>query len=384
MRYHQHMRSALVVAASLACAVADSAPRRSVSWFAENMTSDGAHVLLSEHKELPSQLHFHLVEVATNKVEADLDLTGVSALPLETVDDDGGVHKLEAALDTAEIRADLQTIGPVLARFPLGATNRIAAAPDGKHVAFNVGDWLYVADDGKVVRRLSAESSYHPWFSPDGKSLLYSRLNGTIDGVEGKYELYATSVDGKRPAHELPATAGIRDGFAFSSPTSVRVVVSAEPKIHTCVIEVSLVAPYKTTKLACLPDGEQVMECVLSPAGTWLACNTTKELAELDPNTTTTANGKTTHDHKRQYRTRTLEVASGKVVIDKLDTASVSAVSDGGLLVLSGRELSTMAPNGAVRVLPTHGDVSLFAHFRSPTQLVTESEGTLGVLDVSK
>ena len=76
-----------------------------------------------------------------------------------------------------------------LAPFPFGAGGRIAASPDGKHVVFNGGDWLFTAEQGQVGGRISNEASYEPLFTPDGKSLVFRREKGKYDGVEGRYEL---------------------------------------------------------------------------------------------------------------------------------------------------------------------------------------------------
>jgi len=164
-----------------------------------------------------------------------------------------------------------------------------------------------------------------------------------------------------------------------------RVLVS-EPKLAKCVVEVELAAPYKVQRLGCLPGGERSLGCVLSPRGAWLGCQTMKELAELDPRSTTTINGKTVHDHKQRYRVRTMEAATGKIGIDLTDPqlGFPSAISDDGVLVLHDQGLATVTRDGKTHELPGTEAATLFSWFHSPTELVTESGGAIGVVRLNR
>jgi hypothetical protein len=363
-----------------------AAPHHSVQWFVQAISADGTRALLWETGDLPSKLHFRVVEIASDKTLQDIDLPALSKLPLETVNDDNSVRSVKLALDTPEIAAELRAIGPVLAGFPLGAGGRIAAAPDGKHVAFNAGDWIYTAVDGKVAGRVANESAYHPWFTPDGKTLLFYRQSGMLSGVETKYELYATSADGKAPVQRIAGTAEIHEQFALTDKGTLRAVASAPPAIPTCAIEVQLTAPYRVKKLGCLPDKEQTMSCVLSPKGAWFACETVKELPELDPNSTTEkADGTVVHNHKKRYRLRSVDAVTGKVGTDLIDPASLSAISDSGVLILLGRDKMLAYDNhGASHEITGGGHASLYTHFTGEHTLVMDIDGHPSVLDPAR
>src|SRR5512133_2765370 len=191
----------------------DLGPGTKTDWYIEAIASDKKHVLLSEQTESRG-MHFRVVAIPSNAIETDIELPALSALPRETLRDDGSQRHVKLAIDTPALADELRKIGPVLAQFPLGASSRIAAAPDGKHVAFNAGDWIYTAVDGKVITRVATQASYNPWFTPDGKALLFRRISGTVNGFEGRYELYATSVAGKEPPN--------RGRYARSRPPSPR------------------------------------------------------------------------------------------------------------------------------------------------------------------
>ncbi len=336
-------------------------------WFVQNVSADGKHALEHEMQDNGAQ-HFRVIEVDTNKVEADLELDALSALPLETMLDGGGLKPIKLDLSKPELAADLKHAAAALAPFPFGAGGRIAASPDGKHVVFNGGDWLFAGENGHVGGRLSNEASYGPLFTPDGKSLLFRREKGTYDGVEGRYELYVTSADGRLPPKELAGTAGVFETMAPSDHGTLRVMVSSEPFVKTCVLDVGLVAPFKVQKVACLPGDEKEIGCVLSPHGTWLACTTSRELKP----------------HDLAFRTRTLDLATGKVVLDLPDAGVPSAISDDGLLVLSHLAFSLVDPSGKRRELRANDRIGLYTYFRSATELITELDGRLSVIDVSK
>ena len=79
-----------------------------------------------------------------------------------------------------------------------------AAENDGVAIAFDAGDWLYIADDtGRVRRRLVEEAAYDPRFTPDGKHLFFRRITGTVD-VFAKYELFVVPSDLSAPPRALP------------------------------------------------------------------------------------------------------------------------------------------------------------------------------------
>lgn len=371
---------ALLIATASLGARADAGPL----WFIQSVSTDGKHVLLRELTDDSATQHFRVAAADTDATEADLTLPVISSLPLESLYDGGGTKPVKLDMSTPGLAEELAKAGKLLGAFPFGAGGRLAAAPDGSHVAFNGGDWIFTAIDGKVQTRVSAEASYSPWFTPDGKTLLFRRENGLIDGVEGKYELYATSVDGKRAARELVGTAGVFETFALTDHDTLRVLVTSEPHIKTCVVEIGLASPYRVKQLGCLASHEKVVSCVLSPKGAWLGCSTVSELKQLDPNSVSIhPDGSRTFDHKRQFRLRTMDVATGKVYVDRAQTGTPSAISDDGLFVIYGDPLTLIDTHDKARELAA-GNVGLFTHFRNTTELITETGGAIKVIDVTK
>ncbi len=359
------------------------------SWYVQRVSADGTKVLLREttrdnHGREP--LRYRVILADTNTIESDVSLPALAALPIETLLDSGG-DKPGSKVDLKDpaISSELVKIAPILAPFALGHGGRIAASPDGTHVAFNGGDWIYTARGGVVGTRLAKEASYDPWFTPDGATLLYRRMNGTFDGIEGKYELYATSVDGTAKPRRIEGTAGVWEPFVVRND-AVRFIATAGPRAKTCVVEVALVAPFKARKLGCVAGGTtKTMSCVLSPSATWAACSTVKELAEDDPNSTTTVRGKTRHNKKLEFAIRSFEVATGTIGYSQVGTGSVSAISDEGKLVVHrAQELLVIDPTGVSRALKPQSYVSLFTYFRDATHLITEQHGDIVVLDITK
>jgi hypothetical protein len=359
-------------------------PRRGEHWYIERLSADGKRALQREISDHARPLRFRVTAIDTGAIEQELELPTLGALPRETLLDSGGVRKdvtlsLEAPAIVDELRAAAQLLGG----FPLGASDRIAVAPDGKHVAFNAGDWIYTAVDGQVLRRVDARASYRPRFTPDGKALLY---DGHV-GPRGKYEVFATSSDGKAKPRRLAHPGDVRDGFALTDD-AMRVVIGDVPKAAACVLEVALAPPHRVKRLGCLPGGERLMSCKLSPRGTWAACDTVKELDEDDPHSTITIGGKTQPSKKLAFRTRAMQVETGDVVIDRPGPGGALAISEGGLLVIGGREPRVVVPahelQGEERPLPGTHRFVVQAMFRSLTELVVDHDGALAVIDLTR
>jgi hypothetical protein len=364
-----------------------AAPRE--SWFVQRISADGKKVLLRDttrDAQGREPLRYRVILTDANTIESDISLPALAALPVETLLDRGG-KKPGTTLDLKDpaLASELVEIGPILAPFALGHGGRISASPDGARVAFNAGDWIVTADRGVIGTRLSKEASYDPWFTPDGKTLIYRRMNGTFDGVEGKYELYATSVDGTAKATRIADTAGAWEPFV-ATQDAVRFIATAGPRAKTCVVEVPLVAPFKGKTLGCVGGGEiRTSSCVLSPSATWAACNTVKELAEDDPDSTITVDGNTRHSKKLELATTSFEVATGRVGWSQVGAGSVSAISDDGKLVVHrATQLLVIDPTGASRELSPQGRVSLFTYFKDATHLITEQHGDIVVLDTTQ
>ena len=355
------------------------------SWFMRTLSHDGKRALLRELANDHKKIRYRVIAVDTNTIETDLELPQLSTLPLETLTDDGAKRR-DVNLKLPELTEELKKAAQVLEDFPTGFGDRIAASPDGKHVAFNAGDWIFVATDGVVTTQLSKEASYYPWFSPDGNALFFHRYTGTLDGVEGKYELFVTSPDGKAKPKKLANSAGLRESFVLTGTGAARFVVTNEPHVRTCAVEVSLTPPHATKKLGCLKDKEDVMSCVMSPAGKYVACRSSRELDELDPNSTTTINGKKRPNKKLAFRTRAFEADTGKVTFDGDPIGSLSAISDDGVMIILGRgdTIETFDVKGQQKTIPRQGYVSLFTLFRNAKELVIEMGGDVSVIDVTK
>ncbi|NVB78532.1 MAG: hypothetical protein HOV81_09080 [Kofleriaceae bacterium] len=359
------------------------------SWFVQRVSADGKKVLLRDttrDAQGREPLRYRVILTDANTIESDVSLPALAALPLETLLDSGG-EKPGAKLDLNDpaISSELIKIGPILAPFALGHGGRIAASPDGAHVAFNAGDWILTAERGVIGARLSTAASYDPWFTPDGKTLIYRRMTGTFDGIEGKYELYATSVDGTAKPSRIAGTAGAWEPFV-ATKDAVRFIATAGPHAKTCVVEVPLVAPFKAKRLGCVGGGAiRTSSCVLSPSATWAACSTVQELAEDDPNSTITVRGKTRHSKKLEFAMTSFEVATGKVGFSQVGLGSVSAISDDGKLVVHrSQQLLLIDPAGASHELHPQGYVSLFTYFTDATHLITEQHGDIVVLDITR
>ena len=358
------MRRAILLAVALSSAFVartDAEPTRARSWYLASLTTDGKHALLKELMQSHGE-SFRVVNVDTNQVEAELALPLYSAIPMESMNDSGTPNHTNIDVSAPELGAELVHAAAILAQFPLGASPRIAATPDGHHVAFNGGDWMYVAADGKVGARLASQASYQPWFSPDGKTLIFSRERGAMTD----YALYATSVDGKAPLRQLAGTNGTKDKLGLTDHGSVRVIAATGAHDHTCVLDIGLAAPNRVTRKACFVDDEKLVECTLSPAGTWLACSSSK----VGP------------DHQDIFHVRAMEEATGKLTTDFIGFGLPTAVRDDGHVVLFTADTFTVYDaHGHHGTLKGIDGVS--AMFRSPTQLVAETRGGVVVVDVT-
>ena len=277
---------------------------------------------------------------------------------------------------------DILKGGRIAGTFPFGACGRLAAASNANAIAFDAGDWLYIADEtGRVRRRLVEEAAYDPRFTVDGKNLLFRRATGSIDGF-AKYEVFVVPSDLSAPPRAIPGTAGMRDRFVAHPDGQSAVAVASHPRggpgaPDTCVVSLSLKAPYAVKKLACIDGTEQVVESVISPKGKWAALSTKKRVEA------------TAHEPRHvEWRVRVVSLTTGKVMRDEpeLSGLGIRAISDSGLLVQSGTAgvVVTDVPAKKWRKLDRAVDLGYRGFFRDDHELVYVVGPTVELVDVSK
>ena len=354
-------------------------------WYFESLSSDGKRALLRElDPEARARFHVRVVEVDSGAVDVDTTLPELAKVPASTI---GGkpteIAELQWMLASPAFARDIARGAAIAEAFPFGACGRLAAthtagsgSGEKSAIAFDAGDWLYVADaNGRVQKRMSEEASYDPRFTPDGKSLFFRRATGS-DGLFAKYELFVAPADQSAPPRALPGTAGLRDRF-FASPDgssavafSSKVRVSgADKSFETCAVQVGLKPPYATKRLACLDGGEQLVEAVVSPKGKFAAVSTKKH-----------------GEHGPEFRLRVVSLATGKVIRDEAESVGleVRAISDVGLMVQSGIMgiVVTDVPGQKWRSIDAPLDLGHRGFFRSDRELVYLHGGGARVLDV--
>ena len=238
-------------------------------------------------------------------------------------------------------------------------------------IAFNAGDWLYVADaQGKVKKRLTQEAAYDPRVSSDGKFVFFRRASGNVDKVLARYELFVMPTDMSQPPKALAGTAGIMERFATGADGNAVVIASHEPQIHTCVLSITQKAPFTVKKLGCLDGGEALVESAISPKARWAALTTKTVDAERN----------------LAWRLRVVSLVNGAVVLDVPADAgfSLRAISDAGVLVQSG--IRGVIVDDAVtkkrRILAAPLDLGHRGFFRSGTELVVLRGAGVTVVDL--
>src|SRR5262249_43861234 len=159
--------------------------------------------------------------------------------------------------------------------FPFGSWGRLSTARSGA-IAFNVGDWIYVADKtGHVNKRLTRDAAYDPRFTPDGKHILFRRIAAMMPGALARYDLHVVPSALSAPPTPPAGTGVPRDRFVVDEARNNAIAVtSQEPTAKTCVIAIPLRAPFLVKKIACLEGSQPLTESVLSPHGKWAAFTT--------------------------------------------------------------------------------------------------------------
>ena len=262
-------------------------PETEDHWYFESLSTDGRRALLRQLDPLNrATFHVRIVDVDSGRTLEETALPELAKIPASTIRREA--HRARRA------RVDARDAG-VRPRHhqglaPRRAASRSARAADsprrrnGSAIAFDAGDWLYVADEtGRVRRRLVEEAAYDPRFTPDGKYLFFRRITGTVD-VFAKYELFVVPSDLSAPPRAIPGTAGMRDRFVAHPDGQTAFAVASLPRAgargereRTCVVSLGLKPPFATKKLACLDGGEQLVESVISPKGKWAALSTKKQ-----------------------------------------------------------------------------------------------------------
>lgn len=368
---------------SAVAAVPAEAPREEVSeahpghWYFEWLSQDGRRALLRRlDGDARSTLQTRVVDVETGRVVSDHSFPELGKLPSATVGRrPNEVAELMGRLAAPAFAEDLVRNASIAEEFPFGSCGRLSASTQGGAVAFNAGDWLYVAEpNGHVTKRLTNQAAYDPRFTPDGKTLLFRRASGMLDKARAKYELFVVPTDLSTAPVLLPGTAGTRDRITVDPERGLAVVVaSQEPQIKTCALSIGLRAPFAVKKLACLDGGEQLVDSTLSPNGRWVAITTQKNAKDAPAGLV--------------WRLRVVSLGNGKVVLDQPAEPGllVRAVSDAGLLVQSG-------PRGVVvddleakarRTLVHPVELGHRAFFRGPTELVVVRGGSVGLVDLA-
>lgn len=363
-------------------------------WYFEWLSQDGKRALLRRLDGTSrSRFHARVVDVDSGATVAEEKLDALARVPFETIGHDPAeLPKLDAMLETAEVGDDLLRGAKVVGSFPLGSTTRFSASPSGSAIAFNAGDWLYVADkSGHVRKRIAEEASYDPRFTPDGKNLLFRRLTGNVDHVFARYELFVVPADLSGPARKLEGTAGARDRFVVADGGATAITIaSREPQIKTCVLGVGLKAPFAVKRVACLDGGELLVDTVFSPKGKFVAITTQRRLDGAGAGAASGANVARAKDGLRQlaWRLRVVSIATGKVVLDESQEAGlgIRAVSDAGLLVQSGPRgvVLTDVPKKKRRALEQPFDIGYRGYFRGASELVFVQGRDVGVVDLAK
>jgi hypothetical protein len=367
--------------------VASEPPAASEHWYFESLSADSKRALLRELDPLArSTFHVRVVDVENGKTLDEATLPELAKIPASTI---GGkpteLAALEWMLASPAFGRDVVKGATIASAFPFGECGRVAAATNRAAIAFDAGDWLYVADEaGRVRRRLVEEAAYDPRFSPDGKYLFFRRATGSVD-VFAKYELFVVPADLSAPPRALPNTAGMHDrfvlhpdgqsAFAITSPSRAE-RAAARGAADTCVVSLSMRPPFPVKRLACLDGNEQLVEAVVSPKGKWAALSTKKR-----------SDGAS--DARRlEWRLRVVSLTTGKVVRDEPDTPGlgVRAISDSGLLVQSGAlgVIVHDVPAKKWRELARPIDLGHRGFFRNDKELVYVADGSVGLVDVSK
>jgi hypothetical protein len=348
-------------------------------WYFEWLSQDGKRALLRRlDGEARATLQTRVVDVETKDVLVEDTFPELGKLPTATIGrKPNEVAELMGRLAAPTFADDLVRGAGIAEDFPFGACGRLSTSSHGGTIAFDAGDWLYVADGrGHVQKRLTTQAAYDPRFTPDGKNLLFRRATGTIDKVRAKYELFVVPTDLSSAPRLLAGTAGARDRFGIDAENGVAIVVaSQEPQVKTCVLSVGLKAPFAVKKLVCLDGGEQFVDSTLSPSGRWAAV-TTQKAAKDSPS-------------GFAWRLRAVSLANGKVALDEPAERGliVRAISDGGLLVQSGGADRVVVDDlvaGTKRTLEHPVELGHRGFFRSATELVVVRGGSVGVVDLAQ
>ncbi len=341
-------------------------------WYFEWLSRDGKRALLRRiDARALSAMQSRIIDVDTGAMLEEAPLEELGKLPATTMGSSAAANEiaaLDGLLGAPSFGEDLVRGARLAQAFPFGSCARFSAAPNGTAIAFNAGDWIYVADkNGHVKKRVAPEAAYDPRFTPDGKHLLFRRASGKLDGVLAKYELFAVPADLSAQPRPLPGTAGARDRFVIDGDGKTAVAIAShEPQIKTCALSVGLKPPFAVKKLACLDGAEPLVDSILSPKGKYAAMTTQRD---------------------RRWHLRVVALATGKVVLDEPAEIGlvIRAISDDGLLVQSG-------PRGVVvddvRAKSRHRremdvDLGHRAFFRSATELVYVRGSSVAVLDVA-
>jgi hypothetical protein len=347
-------------------------------WYFEWLSQDGTRAVLRRlDGGARATMQTRVVDVDSGDVLRDDTFPEMAKLPQATI---GGqpneVAELLGRLAAPAFSEDLVRAADVAGEFPFGSCGRLSAAPKGAAIAFNAGDWLYLADaTGRVRRRLTNGAAYEPRFTPDGANLLFRRATGTLDKARAKYELFVVPTDLSAYSHVLPGTAGTRDRFVVDAEGKFAVAVaSQEPQIKTCVLSIGLKSPFAVKRLACLDGGEPFVESSLSPGGRWAAITTQVKAKDASA--------------PLAWRLRVVSLATGAVALDEPAEPGmmVRAVSDQGLVVQSGALGATAVDvaRGTRRQLPGELELGHRGFFRNASELVVVRGASVAVVDLGE
>ena len=345
-------------------------------WHFEWLSPDGRRALLRRIDHgARSSFDARVVDVDSGEEVDQAALEELGKLPATTIGrKPADLGELDALLKAPAFGEDLVRGAEVAGAFPFGSCGRFSAAPKGRTIAFNAGDWLYVADEhGKVKKRIADVAAYDPRFTPDGKHLLFRRSTGKIDRMLTGYELFIVPSDLSQPPRALAGTVGVHDRVVVDEAGRFAVAIAShEPQVKTCAISVALRPPFAVKRLACLEGGEQLVESILSPRGRWAAMTTLRE--------------RTSGLRNWEFRLRVASLETGKILFDEPAPAGlrVRAISDAGVLVESraNEALFVDVPGKTRRTRAI--DVGQGAYFRSASELVVVRGGSVAVVDVAQ